>query len=203
MNLVDELTKLVELRRTSALTEDEFSQAKAKLLSAPADSAETATLTAQLAEIRYQNELTCIDREWQIERETYMTANRYGRLHVPTVGTGLATAIIGGGFWALWTLIAFSITRAQAGRRSVLAREAVLPAVRSRVYGRFDRVRHLPDGQGEGVQSRLCRIPTRAVRRSTRATYADGGGFPSRRLWYNYITYPIARRSLSGDEPCP
>lgn len=112
MSLADDLTKLEELRRTGALTETEFAQAKARLLSGPAPTGDAVaeTLAAQLAETRYQNELDRIDREWAIEKEKYMVADRYGRRHVPTVGTGRATAIIGGVFGAFWTIMAFSIT---------------------------------------------------------------------------------------------
>jgi hypothetical protein len=112
MSLADDLTKLEELRRTGALTEKEFAQAKAKLLGgdAPASDAVAEKLGEQLAETRYQNELNRIDREWAIEREKYMVADRYGRRHIPTAGTGRATSIIGGIFGAFWTIMAFSIT---------------------------------------------------------------------------------------------
>ena len=113
MSLADDLTKLEELRRTGALSEKEFAQAKAKLLageSPPAGDAVAEKLGAQLAETRYQNELERIDREWQIEREHYMVADRYGRRHIPTVGTGQLTAVGGGLFGLFWTVMAFSIT---------------------------------------------------------------------------------------------
>jgi hypothetical protein len=113
MSLADDLMKLEELKRTGALTEEEFAQAKAKLLAdgpTAATDAVAETLAAQLAETRYQNELARIDREWQIEREKYMAPDRYGRRHVPTVGTGRATSLIGGIFGAFWTIMAFAIT---------------------------------------------------------------------------------------------
>jgi hypothetical protein len=112
MSLADDLTKLEELRRTGALSEKEFAQAKAQLLGGPAPAGEAVAdaLAEQLAETRYQNELNRIDREWQIEREKYMAADRYGRRHVPTVGTGRATSIIGGVFGTFWTIMAFTIT---------------------------------------------------------------------------------------------
>src|SRR5687768_12151 len=97
MSLADELAKLEELRRTGALTETEFAQAKAKLLAAdapPARDAVVEKLGEQLAETRYQNELARIDREWQIEREKYMLTGKYGRRYIPTVGMGLVVAII-------------------------------------------------------------------------------------------------------------
>lgn len=112
MSLADELAKLEDLRRSGALTDAEFTQAKAKLLAggAPATDAVADRLADQLAETRYQNELERVDREWQIEREKYMVADKYGRRHIPTTGTGKLTAVGGGIFGAFWTIMAFSIT---------------------------------------------------------------------------------------------
>lgn len=113
MSLADDLTKLEELRRTGALTETEFAQAKAKLLAgetAPAGDAIADKLGEQLAEVRYQNELQRIDREWATEREKYMITGRYGRRHIPTAGESLVGGIVIGVFGAFWTIMAFSIT---------------------------------------------------------------------------------------------
>ncbi len=113
MSLADDLTKLEELRRTGALTETEFAKAKAKLLAGdapPAGDAVVEKLGEQLAETRYQNELARLDREWQIEREKYMVADRYGRRHVPTTGASLAGGIFIGVFGVFWTIMAFGIT---------------------------------------------------------------------------------------------
>ena len=93
MSLADDLTKLEELRRTGALSDSEFTQAKKKLLAGeaePTGAGVAETLAAQLAETRYNNELGRIDREWQIEQEKYMVADKHGRRHIPTVGTGRA-----------------------------------------------------------------------------------------------------------------
>lgn len=115
MRLADELTKLDKLRRSGALSEAEFEKAKAALLiEIPA--AETPPLaqqvSAQLAEVKYQNELARIDREWAIEREQYMVRTRYGTRTVPTSGLGVTMAIVAGVFGALWTIMAFVITNA-------------------------------------------------------------------------------------------
>lgn len=112
MSLADDLAKLEELRRTGALTDTEFARAKAKLLDAgaPAGDAVADKLGEQLAEVRYQNELERLDREWQIEREKYMVADKYGRRHVPTVGGGIAGAAFIGVFGVFWTVMAFAIT---------------------------------------------------------------------------------------------
>jgi hypothetical protein len=113
MSLADDLAKLEELRRTGALTQAEFAQAKAKLLAgdaAPANDAVAEKLGEQLAETRYQNELARLDREWQMEREKYMVTTKHGRRYIPTVNSGRATAIFGGIVGVIWTIMAISIT---------------------------------------------------------------------------------------------
>jgi hypothetical protein len=112
MNLADELERLDQLRRSGALTDDEFERAKTLLLQGTPPAADPDLgdhLADQLAEVKAQNELARIDREWEIEREQYMIVGRYGRRHVPTTGMGIATAVIGGGFGIFWTIMAFSI----------------------------------------------------------------------------------------------
>ncbi|MBA4062626.1 MAG: hypothetical protein C0501_02750 [Isosphaera sp.] len=113
MSLADDLVKLEELRRTGALTDREFDQAKAALLAGGRTAGPdpvAANLGAQLAEVRYQNELARIDREWEIEKEQYMVADKYGRRHVPTTGMGYSVAVFGGVFGVFWTVMAVSIT---------------------------------------------------------------------------------------------
>jgi hypothetical protein len=107
MSLADELEKLDQLRRNGSLSDDEFARAKARLLDdPPAD----APLGEHLAEVRHQNELARIDREWQIEREQYLITGRYGRREVPTAAMGWTTAVFGGVFGLFWTVLAFTIT---------------------------------------------------------------------------------------------
>jgi hypothetical protein len=111
MGIADELAKLEELRRSGALSESEFAQAKAAILSGSgSDASLDQHMSEQLAEVRYQNELAQIDREWQIERERYLITNNYGLRTVPTAGLGIATALIGGVGGLLWTIFAFWLT---------------------------------------------------------------------------------------------
>jgi hypothetical protein len=113
MSLADDLVKLEELRRTGALTDREFDQAKAALLAAGRAAGPdpvAANLGAQLAEVRYQNELARIDREWEVEKEQFLVADRYGRRRVPTTGMGYGGAVLGGIVGAVWTVMAVSIT---------------------------------------------------------------------------------------------
>jgi hypothetical protein len=113
MSIADELSKLEELRRSGALSETEFAQAKAALLRGAPAAAEPQLgqhLADQLAEVRHQNDLAQIDREWEIERQQYFISDRYGRRQVPTAGMGIGMAVIGGVFGLFWTIMAFSIT---------------------------------------------------------------------------------------------
>jgi hypothetical protein len=114
MSIADELNKLEDLRRRGVLTDAEFERAKAAVLAggaAPArESPVVEHLTEQLAEVRYQNELARIDREWEIEREQYMMTDKYGNRQVPTPGMSLVMAVVIGIFGIGWTIMAFSIT---------------------------------------------------------------------------------------------
>jgi hypothetical protein len=113
MSLVGELAKLEELWRSGALSDAEFTKAKAALLSGTSAVSEQELgehLADQLVEVKYQNELAQIDREWQIEREQYLIQGRHGMAHVPTAGMGIGAAIVGGVFGSVWTIMAVSIT---------------------------------------------------------------------------------------------
>jgi hypothetical protein len=113
MSLVDELMKLEELRRSGALSDDEFTKAKAALLSGPTAGPEQelgGQVAAQLAEVRHQNEVARIDREWEIEQQQYLVRGRYGNASVPTPAMGIGMAVIGGVFGLFWTIMAIAIT---------------------------------------------------------------------------------------------
>ncbi len=116
MNIADELKKLEELRWNGTLTEAEFAQAKAailaKLTEPPPEvkNEDTAKLASQLAEVRYQNELERIDREWEAEREKYYVVDKHGHRYIPTVAQGLGGAVVIGVFGLFWTIMAISIT---------------------------------------------------------------------------------------------
>lgn len=117
MSVADELKKLEDLRWNGTLTEAEFARAKAAVLTqlappAPAADVPAVVLGEHLAEVRYQNELERIDREWAQEREKYMITAKNGRRFIPTVGESLGGAVAVGVFGVIWTVIAFSITSA-------------------------------------------------------------------------------------------
>jgi hypothetical protein len=131
MSLADELQKLEDLRRSGALSESEFARAKAAVL-AGADAGDRRPvemhLSDQLAEVWYQNELARIDREWAMEREKYLVADRYGRRYVPTSDMGLGVAVVGGAFGALWTAVAITATASAADDGPFWISKLVLPA---------------------------------------------------------------------------
>ena len=117
MSVAEEIKKLEELRWNGTLTDDEFARAKAALLARMDDAPEPARdgetgekLAAHLAEVRYQNELARIDREWEIEREQYTVRGKHGLRHIPTTTMGYGAAAVGGVFGVIWTLMAISIT---------------------------------------------------------------------------------------------
>ena len=118
MSLADEIKKLEDLRWNGTLTDEEFARAKAALIakleddSEPAHKGEAAgTVAAQLAEVRYQNELERMDREWASEKENFMVAGKYGQRYLPSRPMGIGISVVGGLFGLLWTIMAFSITR--------------------------------------------------------------------------------------------
>ncbi len=112
MSLPDEIRKLEELRQSGTLSEFEFSDAKAALIRGASATSETQSekyLADQLAEIKHNNELVKIDKDWEIEREQYLLYGRYGKKLPPS--TALATQyFFGSAFGIFWTIMAVSIT---------------------------------------------------------------------------------------------
>src|SRR4051812_36885496 len=106
MSLVDELQKLEDLRQNGSLTDAEFAQAKAMLLGKSSAPDHAQQMSEQLQEVRYQNELARIDREWEMERQRYMITTKYGRLIVPTTGMAIGVIVVALVFGGLWTVMA-------------------------------------------------------------------------------------------------
>jgi hypothetical protein len=133
MSIADDLAKLEELRRSGALSESEFAQAKAALLNAPPQPEPSigGQMAAQLDEVRFQNELARIDREWEMERDQYLVADRRGRRHVPTTGGSLIGGLIVVSFGIVWTVVAFTLaqssSRLLAGHPMAGESEGVIP----------------------------------------------------------------------------
>lgn len=106
MSISDELQKLDELRRNGAISADEFEIAKMRVLEIPRDTERD----RHLEDIKAQNELFQLDREWELERENYMIPGKYGHKHIPgkisSVLVGLFIVCVG----IVWTVMATFIT---------------------------------------------------------------------------------------------
>ncbi len=101
-HLSDEIIRLQELHASGVLTDDEFARAKAAVIAQGDDASDS------LSQIRFESELARVDREWELERETYMVTGKYGARHVPSEGGGLVAIFLGGGFMLFWTVTAYS-----------------------------------------------------------------------------------------------
>ena len=66
----------------------------------------TDAIAAQLEEITRHNELERIDREWEQEREKYLTRHKDGRLTEPHAASGIVMAVVGAGFGIFWMVVA-------------------------------------------------------------------------------------------------
>lgn len=66
----------------------------------------TETIAAQLEEIRRQNEVERIDREWEQEREKYMTKHKDGSRSEPNAAGGIVMGILFVGFGLFWLVMA-------------------------------------------------------------------------------------------------
>jgi len=104
MSISDELQKLEALLERGILTREEFQKAKERVLTesavgGPAD---------QLEEIRAQNRVAQLDREWDLERETYMVNGKYGR-HLPSRVGNVVGGLLAVGFGIFWTIMAVSM----------------------------------------------------------------------------------------------
>lgn len=112
MRIVDELQALEQMYHNGTLTDAEFQAAKTSIL-ARADAGTQAgspMFASDLADIRFQNELERLDREWALERERYIMTGRYGRRYLPGRVSSIATGAIGLIFGVIWTVLASSMS---------------------------------------------------------------------------------------------
>lgn len=117
MTLLNELKELQRLHESGFLTEAELDRAKARVLGAeptgavaPVESsADSSRVEQHLEQIRWQNELEQLDREWEMERRNYLVSDKYGNTRIPTEGGSIAGAVIIGGFGLAWTAGAASM----------------------------------------------------------------------------------------------
>ena len=94
MSISDELEKLAELRREGVLSDDEFEIAKQKVLHGESDT----SANEQLEDIKNQNEIAQLDRQWDIEREKLMTYSEHGHRRVPSKNGSLIGGVVFCGF---------------------------------------------------------------------------------------------------------
>ena len=104
MSIADELRKLQELHDQGGLSDEEFATAKAKVLAGGA--APDSVLQEHLEEIKEQNDVAALDREWAAERERYMVTGRYGNRYIPNKGSSLMVGFIVAFGGMMWTIMA-------------------------------------------------------------------------------------------------
>src|SRR5262245_2883954 len=112
LNISDEFRKLQHLHHSGALTDEEFTAGKAAVLAQSAREDPTdnePAVQSHLEQIRLQNEVARLDREWDLERERYMVAGRYGNRYVPSQGMSVLGGVVVVGFGIVWTGMAASM----------------------------------------------------------------------------------------------
>jgi ribosomal protein L37AE/L43A len=76
---------------------------------APRRATDLGEVAGRLEELERQSAIARLDREWEIERDSYMMTGRFGARYTPSIATAVLTgviALVGGG---LWTAFTFSI----------------------------------------------------------------------------------------------
>lgn len=106
MALADELRKLQELHDNGSLTDAEFAAAKAKVLAQDAAPAKDQAMQEHLEEIKAQNAVAQLDRQWAMERERYMVAGNYGVRQLPSKALSVLGGVVITGFGIVWTAMA-------------------------------------------------------------------------------------------------
>jgi len=105
MSIVDELKQLQDLHDHGTLTDEEFAEAKARIISGgPSD--QQVQIASLQREQSLANQLAELDRSWEIEREQYMMTGRYGRRYLPTTGGSVVGAIVIAVFGLFWMVMA-------------------------------------------------------------------------------------------------
>ena len=101
--LTDELLFLEELCRTGSLTPDEFTLAKARLLTGNADTSAVAAqaklaeeTSANLRRLELQNRLMAIENAWRHDEESLIFHDGNGISSVPMVSNAVTIAVVGG-----------------------------------------------------------------------------------------------------------
>jgi hypothetical protein len=128
MGLPDELLKLEQLRQKGTLSNAEFAQAKAALLTAP-----YACATDDSAELVKEAELAKIDQEWEMERSKFLVKGNvpfYGGMRNPSRIQASVNGLMVSGVGVFATFKAFeliNITNQNTGGNQFLVRNFILP----------------------------------------------------------------------------
>jgi predicted phage tail protein len=67
-------------------------------------------MASQLGHIAHEKDLERIDREWELEREQYLVADKQGVRQVPDTASSVIGGVVVTVFGLIWTVMAFSIT---------------------------------------------------------------------------------------------
>jgi hypothetical protein len=109
MNLTEALHQLADLHAAGSLTDDEFAAAKARLLASATDASQPETASKRQIELlRAEAAIARLDREWQIEREKYMTSGNFGYRMMPSKTTSILIGCGALAFTAFWIYMAGS-----------------------------------------------------------------------------------------------
>ncbi len=105
MTISDEIQKLEELRSNGILSQQEFEIAKRRVVEGSLGNA----ASDHLEEIKAQNEVAQLDREWALERENYMVRGQHGHKHIPSKFGSLFWGLFIVGFGIFWTAMAMPV----------------------------------------------------------------------------------------------
>ena len=108
MPFTDELQALASLHAEGALSDAEFAAAKARLLSGPKTFGEALVGAVpdsgrQFDQLHRDALIAQLDREWALEREKYLTTDRYGARSGPPGDGGMLGGVIFAAFMLCWT----------------------------------------------------------------------------------------------------
>lgn len=103
MSISNEIQSLDDLRRSGALTQEEFELAKQKVLCSP--SSDETTFHAKV--IRIQYELLQLDLEWENDSKKNVTLSHYGQKYTPSYMHAAVGGVLTIGAGCLWTIVAF------------------------------------------------------------------------------------------------
>ena len=69
----------------------------------------TERIAEDVAELKYRQELEDIDRQWEIERESFMVSDKHGHRSIPSTGGSVIGGIVVVVFGLFWTVTAAGI----------------------------------------------------------------------------------------------